>query len=83
MHVFNDLGVIWMCNVSHTYCCNGPAASVLTAVDIRRMILKMLFVFLFSETLDQQMNCEITNAANEDFRAQCAFCVFENLPCGT
>ena len=55
MHVFNDRGggVIWMCNVSHTYCCNGPAALVLSAVVIRRMIVTMLFVFLFNETLSE------------------------------
>ena len=34
-----------MCNVSHTYCCNIPAALVLSAIVIRRMIVKMLIVF--------------------------------------
>ena len=34
-------------------CCNGPAALVLSAVVIRRMIVKMLFVFVFSETLSK------------------------------
>ena len=42
---------IWMCNVSHTYCFNGLSALVPSAVVIRRMIVKMLFVFLLSETL--------------------------------
>ena len=50
---------MWMCNESHAYCCNGPAALVLSAVVIRRMIVKMLFVFLLSEVI-QQVNCEIT-----------------------
>ena len=57
MHVFNDRGLTWMSNVSHTYCCNGPAALVLSAVVIRgicRMIVKTLFVcFLFSENLSK------------------------------
>ena len=65
-----------MWNVSHTYCCNGSAALLLSAVVIRRMIVNMLFVFLFT----QQVNCEKTNAANEDFRAPRAFCVFEHFP---
>ena len=44
---------MWMCNVSHTYCFNGPSALVPSAVVIRRMIVKMLFVFLLSETLSK------------------------------
>ena len=43
--VFNDQGVMWICNVS-----NGSAALVLSAVVICRMIVKMLFDFIFSET---------------------------------
>ena len=34
----------------YVYCCNGPAALVLSAVVIRSMIVNTLFVFLFSET---------------------------------
>ena len=53
MHVFNDRGVMWMCTVSHTYCFNGPSALVLSAVVIHRIMVKMLFVFLFSETFSK------------------------------
>ena len=56
-----------MCIMSHTYCFIGPSALVLSAVVICCMIV----------------NCEITNAANEYFRAPRAFCVFEHFPCGT
>ena len=68
---------MWMCNVSHTYCFNGSSAVV-----IRRMIVKMLFVFSLKGNT-KQVNCEITNAANADSRAPRVFCVFEHLPCGT
>ena len=46
-------GYVDVQRISHTYCCNGPAALGLSAVVIRRMIVKMLFVFLFSETLSK------------------------------
>ena len=36
--------------VSYSYCCNGPAALVLSDVVVRRVIVNTLFVFLFSET---------------------------------
>ena len=39
--------------LSHTYCFSGPSAVVLSAVVIRRMIVKMLFVFLLSETFSK------------------------------
>ena len=83
MHVCSDRVVLWMCNVSHTYCFNGPSALVLSAVVIRRMIVKMLFVFLLhvSEILSKLI--VITNAANANTRAPRVFCVFEHLPCGT
>ena len=42
-----------MCNVSHMYCFNGQSALVLSAVVIHRMIVKMLFGFLFSETFSK------------------------------
>ena len=47
MHVCNDRGVMWMCNVSHTYCFNRPSALVPSAVVIRRMIVKIVVCFSF------------------------------------
>ena len=44
---------MWMCNVSHTNCLNGPSALVPNAVVIRCRIVKMLFVFLLSDTLSK------------------------------
>ena len=72
---------MWICTVSHTYCFNGPSALVLSAVVIRRIMVKLCVCFSFKSNI-QQVNCEITKAANEYFRGPRAFYVFEHFPCG-
>ena len=47
--VFNDSGLMQTGNISDKYCCNRPTALALSAVVIRRMIMEIVSVFLFSE----------------------------------
>ena len=48
---FNDRGPMQTGN--DTYCCSRPTALALSAVVIRRMMVEMVSVFLFSETFNK------------------------------
>ena len=55
MPAFNDPWPIQTDNVIDTYCCSIPVALGLSAMVIRRTMMKMLSVFLFSETFSKRV----------------------------